>query len=217
MRAIAEKSNSLKISWLKKNNCFIPKQLGGGTVSGVISWGSGENISSIGYTTDISAEKIMREEGSIRLYYIYINQETGEKEDVECKIRLTTTHCHYGGVRYWFICPLTKNGEYCGRQVGVLYSLGKYYGCRRCGNIAYRDQMKSGMFKRSLVSIPELDDAMRNIKRPYYKGKPTRKHLLYLKLKQKSDRDNLWLNSWLSKTSELISKNNEKGGGVNDF
>jgi hypothetical protein len=34
----------------------------------------------------------------------------GEKKSFDYKVQLITTACHLGGRRFWFICPLLKNG-----------------------------------------------------------------------------------------------------------
>ena len=54
-------------------------------------------------------------------------------------IELATTPCRYGGLRYWFICPLVKNGYPCHRRITKLYlpSGGTYYGCRHCYDLTY--------------------------------------------------------------------------------
>lgn len=205
-KRIAERLSSLSISWLRKNDGFIPKQLGGGIASGAISWGSGEDMISIGYTTEINADEIMEEEGYIRVYYTHLDRETGEKENMDYKIRLTTTRCHFGGVRYWFVCPG------CTHRTGVLYSVRKYYVCRHCGDIAYRSQRRSGMFKRKLISIPELEKAKSEIKRLFYNGNLTKKALHFLELERKSDRDNLLLSAWINKVSGSIYRNAGRGG-----
>ncbi len=49
------------------------------------------------------------------------DRQTGEKTDYDYRIPLATTPCNLGGVRWWFICAVSKNGVYCGRRVGKLY------------------------------------------------------------------------------------------------
>ena len=45
-----------------------------------------------------------------------------------------------GGLRYWFSCPLQRDGGMCGRRVAKLYLPpgGTYFGCRDCYRLAYR-------------------------------------------------------------------------------
>lgn len=73
---------------------------------------------------------------SIRL--IYRVRSWGEEDwtDVDYSIGLERTDCHFGGERVWFRCP----GRGCGRRVAKLYSVGRYYVCRHCGDLAYNSQ-----------------------------------------------------------------------------
>ena len=49
-------------------------------------------------------------------------------------VGITTSSCHYGNYRYWFICP------HCGKRVGVLYCAGLYV-CRQCIGANYATQL----------------------------------------------------------------------------
>lgn len=46
-------------------------------------------------------------------------------------IRTTTTPCHLGGLRYWFLCPS------CDRRCAILYP----HQCRKCVNGRYRVEL----------------------------------------------------------------------------
>lgn len=177
---IAEWKNSLSVFWLKKNGYF---PIGGGWRSGGIEWtyGMSSNASSIGFTVTTKWD----DSKNIRLEYVYTSQGTDGKESMDYKIELVTTPCNYGGKRYWFICPLNKNGKYCRRRVGVLFSIGKWFGCRHCGEIAYAAQMKGGRYRWSGVSITDIERAEKEVKRFYYKGKPTRKYRRLIRLNEK--------------------------------
>ena len=78
---------------------------------------------------------VKTEHGQLRLAYAY-RKNGGEWESLDYPVELQTTDCHYGGVRYWFICPTTD----CGRRVALLYLDGKYFACRHCHQLAYRSQ-----------------------------------------------------------------------------
>jgi len=56
-------------------------------------------------------------------------------------IRLTTTTVNFGGIRYWFECPV------CDRRVGILYiePVNQKVGCRRCLDLTYRKIKYKGM------------------------------------------------------------------------
>ncbi len=194
----AEWSNRLSIFWLKKYG-YLDKDYS--FKSGGIKWtyGLSENQSSIGFTVTREDWKTPEEKTFIELSYSHTNRESGEKEDIKHKIELATTPCNLGGVRYWFICPLWKKGQYCGKRVGVLYGIGKYFGCRHCGEIAYASQMKSGRFRGGSISIPDIERLEKEIKRHYYKGKPTRKHLRLVKMNNKFNRDFILMVSYLDK------------------
>ena len=185
-KAIAERSNGLSIFWLKKYGYL---QKGGGFKSGGIKWTYGSSESSIGFVVTTNMQDISGEDDNIRLQYAQADRWSGKKENLDYKIRLTTTSCNYGGVRYWFICPLSKNRIYCGRRVGVLYNIDKYYGCRRCGEIAYYSQRRGGRFRGSSVSFPDIKRVEKEIKRYYYKGKPTRKYKRLIRMRNKLNND----------------------------
>ena len=61
-------------------------------------------------------------------------------ERVDYHVRLTTTRPRFGGLRWWFLCPLLVQGWPCNRRVGKLYLPpgGRYYGCRHCYDLTYR-------------------------------------------------------------------------------
>jgi hypothetical protein len=60
-------------------------------------------------------------------------------QPVECPVRLTTTVPHFGGLRWWFLCPLVVNGHPCNRRVGKLYLPPgrRDFGCRHCHDLTY--------------------------------------------------------------------------------
>lgn len=99
---------------------------------------AGEETDSIGYW--------VRADHDGRLYleldYTVTDGLTKEVTPLNYRIGLTTTSCHFGGSRYWFICPLIRDGQPCRRRVGTLYSppCAKYFGCRQCYNLTYKCQ-----------------------------------------------------------------------------
>jgi len=175
-KQIAEHSNALRINWLKKQGI-----LDGGFRSGTITWTfkMSENKSSIGYSALTGGD-----DEYINLCYTQTDNHSGEKTDLDYKVPLVSTPCNYGGKRYWFRCSLSKNGKFCGRRIGVLFLIGKHFGCRYCGDIAYYSQMQSEKYK-GFVSIPDIEEAEKKVKRYYYKGKPTKKHRRLEKLNNK--------------------------------
>jgi len=186
----AEQSNALSVFFLKKYGYF-DKDLS--YKAGTITWtyGCSGNKSSVGIRMRRYDWNTPDEITYINLHYTHTSNWDGEKSDMDFDIKMTTTPCKFGGKRYWFICPLTKNGRYCGRRVGVFYSIGKWFGCRHCGNIAYQAQFEGGRFRVGSVCEPDVEKAYYEAKTQYYKGKPTRRYKRYLKLRNKMD------NSWI--------------------
>ncbi len=79
--------------------------------------------------------------------------------DLDDSIRLEATYPTGGGVRWWFICPLTVAvGVQCNRRVGKLFMPPgeRWFGCRHCFNLTYESTRRSGMMKRWLAAFAKL-------------------------------------------------------------
>jgi hypothetical protein len=76
----------------------------------------------------------------VQLTYSWIWTSTQKQESADYLIQLVTSRPRFGGLRWWFICPLVVNGRQCGRRVGKLYlpPPSRYFGCRHCHNLTYR-------------------------------------------------------------------------------
>ena len=148
-----------------------------GCCSATLTWTCklSEHKSSVGILVDVMDEPY------VKLNYTITDQD-GNKTDYDYKIALTTTQCNFNGKRYWFICPLNRNGVYCGRRVGTLYLApsGRYFGCRHCYNLSYesRNECRLGRFGQLgylLKAERQHEDLRNTVKRWTYKGRPTRK------------------------------------------
>jgi hypothetical protein len=66
-------------------------------------------------------------------------------EPVTLPVHLATTAPRFGGIRWWFVCPLIIDGRECGRRVGRLYLPPgcRYFGCRSCYGLTYRSRQDS--------------------------------------------------------------------------
>ncbi len=173
-----EESDNLKkieMSWLKKQGMLSAWYFG--TINWTHGW-SGTKTS-IGITVSTNSK-------TVRLNYIQTDSD-GTKRDFDYTVSLTETPCHYGGTRFWFICPLVKSGVPCKRRVGVLYKGGDYFGCRHCYELTYnsrnenRHSIHYALF-RSLSLWKKIEDIEKTIKRPYYAQKPTRKQMRVLRM-----------------------------------
>jgi hypothetical protein len=98
--------------------------------------------------------------GTLRLMYRVGAQNT----ECDYSVRLVTTPCHMGGLRWWFVCPLVKNGVACGRRVRKLYLSGRYFGCRHCHGLTYRSRQESdsrvyALARAGLDAMPRIEGA----------------------------------------------------------
>ena len=61
-------------------------------------------------------------------------------EMVRYSIQVASTQPHWGGARFWFLCPISGTEGPCGRRAGKLYlpPQCKYFGCRLCYQLSYR-------------------------------------------------------------------------------
>jgi hypothetical protein len=109
--------------------------------------------SSIGYEVDTTGPLPW-----VRLFYTITR--TGEKLDY--RIRLATTRPRFGGLRWWFICPLIVNGRACEGRAAKLYLPpgGRYFGCRACHRLTYRSVQEHDPRVSAFRRNPELLAAM---------------------------------------------------------
>jgi len=151
--------------------------------SGTITWTSGWSgeESSVGIVSDTDVP-----DPYLKIHYTQTDNYSGEKKEFDYKVQLTTTPCNYGGERYWFVCPVSKNGIYCGKRVGTLYKAGDYFACRHCYNLTYSSRNLSGYAKMfGSISCPDVEELEQKVKRTRYRGRLTRKYKSYLKASKK--------------------------------
>ncbi len=176
-KTVVEDCKKVQMWWLKKHGYLNGHRWGG------IEWTNGydDSKSSIGFT--VSTNKLF-----IQFDYTQTDYPSGQKTYLDYKFDLVTTPCNYGGVRYWFICGLYKNGQYCGRRVAKIYKPPgtKWFGCRYCWDLSYEERQKNrGSKYRALFGALEVifkaEKLGEKIKRRYWRGKPTRKYRRLLK------------------------------------
>jgi hypothetical protein len=150
--------------------------------SGDIAWlADGRRNSIVAQLEPVSQEGLQ-----LRLLYTQTNANTGQKQEFNYIINLTTTPCYFGELRYWFRCPLIKNGIKCNRRVGVLYKGGDYFGCRHCYNLSYRSCNENPRFRgypwRDYSKEDKVEQLYKRMKTKYYAGKPTKAYRRILQL-----------------------------------
>jgi len=104
---------------------------------------TGEEDSSISY--ELSTHEL---NGWVQLEYTLPDR--GER--LNYKVDLQTTKPRFGGLRWWFTCPL----EGCGRRVRKLYLRGRYFGCRVCHDLTYRSAQEHDKRMKFYREHPEI-------------------------------------------------------------
>lgn len=114
-----EDVKQLDLRYLKRHDLLRPGYVG------TLSWSQGgDEIGSIGFRVT-----------STYLLLSYRYREYGNAwEDVEERVELAWTPCHYGGQRPWLRCPQCK------RRVILLYDHGRRFLCRHCYGLTYASQ-----------------------------------------------------------------------------
>jgi hypothetical protein len=90
----------------------------GGSAAGAWKW---TYLSGGSFGVHYDADTQDLDQASIRLSYAWVWTATGRRESAAYRVGLTTTRPHFGGLRWWFVCPLSVEGTRCGRRVGKLY------------------------------------------------------------------------------------------------
>jgi hypothetical protein len=78
---------------------------------------------------------------------------------LEYTVTLEQTACWFGGWRWWFLCPLSKNGIYCGNRCSKLYLPHgrEFFGCRECYDLTYLSCQESHKYDRVFGHIEGAD------------------------------------------------------------
>ena len=148
-KAVVEDCRELDANRWTREKILAP----GVHLSGGWTWRNattGEQTASIGYevyTRDMA-------EPWLRLCYTL----TASGQAIEYTVRLTATRPRFGGLRWWFVCPLSVNGRPCERRVAKLYlpPHGRYFGCRHCHNLTYRSAQEHDKRLDPFRRNPEL-------------------------------------------------------------
>ncbi len=172
---VAEDCFKLSIFEMRQNGFFTK------FFSGDIAWLADGKRSSVVARLEPVGDALQ-----LRLLYTQTDHKTGQKQEFNYIINLTTTPCNFGDLRYWFVCPISKNGIKCNRRVGVLYKGGDYFGCRHCYNLSYRSCNKNPRFRglpwRDYSREDKVEELYKRMKTKYYAGKPTKTYRRILQL-----------------------------------
>lgn len=108
----------------------------------------------IGYEADLRDPA----DAWLRLHY------RANGEPVDYRVRLATTRPTYGGLRWWFVCPLLRRDGGPPRRVAKLHLPpgGRYFGSRAAHGLTYASCQESGQFRglfRRLAAELGTDEA----------------------------------------------------------
>lgn len=139
-----EECDSVDTAVLRRRGWLRP----GAISTGPLTWTyrPGAATSQITLTTDLSNPECPL----ARLSY------TLSGERLTYPVELEATQPHYGGVRWWFLCPMRPRGVPCGRRVRKLYRSGHCFGCRQCHDLTYKSRQEHDARVSRLMKSPEL-------------------------------------------------------------
>jgi hypothetical protein len=97
------------------------------------------------FTVNYEVDTLNMASSFVRLWYSRAWPLTLQQASPDYRVRLTATRPRFGGLRWWFVCPLIVNGAACGKRVVKLYlpPRAHYFGCRRCQRLTYRSCQES--------------------------------------------------------------------------
>jgi hypothetical protein len=124
---------------------FLKPYLWSGNRNSVHWWRGECEIGSISY-------RVLGDDKPTSLRLIYtIGARSGDPQEFDYPVTLTTTPLPWGGMRFWFECPLRG----CGRRVGCLYLPpgGKYFGCRHCYNLTYESRQEGSATRATFSNL----------------------------------------------------------------
>lgn len=138
----AESCLNIDLTLFRRRGLLVP----GESRTGSVSWSLGDRVrSSISVTADLTN----MDSPFVRLSY------TAFDKPFVYAILLASTVPNYGGIRWWFHCPLVIRGIECDRQVRKLYLKGSYFGCRHCHDLTYKSQQEHDARVSKLMKNPE--------------------------------------------------------------
>jgi hypothetical protein len=105
---------------------------------GAGTWRWEKPCASVGYSFDPTLRVL-------RLHYSLERPGEQEPHAVDYSLPMVAEPTRFGGLRWWFLCPVIDRGAPCHRRVGKLYlppgALG--FGCRHCHRLTYASRQES--------------------------------------------------------------------------
>lgn len=134
-KARVDEARSLDILKLQRRGVFA-RNYGCSYIS---SWSrGGDTTDNISFSVELNEEN----PSALRFVYSINDNETETKRDYRYLIPVTATRCHFGGRRWWFVCPLKS--ESCLGRCRIIYLPpdAEYFGCRECHQLTYESRQR---------------------------------------------------------------------------
>jgi hypothetical protein len=106
----------------------------------------GEQVASVSCSVN-------QEGDGLNISYSWSSYHQPENQPANIHIRLRTTPCNYGGVRWWFACPS------CNRRAAILYITGGRLCCIKCGRFSYASQ-RGDVMDRAWIKQRKLESRL---------------------------------------------------------
>ena len=75
-------------------------------------------------------------------------------ESMDYRVRLVTTRPNYGGLRWWFLCPVSAQRGIEKRAAKIYLPPGaKVFGCREAHDLTYQSCRESWQFRNFLARL----------------------------------------------------------------
>jgi hypothetical protein len=113
----------------------------GARTSGRLSWttvNTGRETASVGFQSDLGEDS-----GHVRLHWTSTDRRTGETRQCENRLTLTTRPQPFGGRRWFFVCPRTRENA-----TKLHLPSGAYtFACRKAYRLGYRSQRETPSYR----------------------------------------------------------------------
>jgi len=112
---------------------------------GTMTWTRGEEKEKV---ASISYRRVEDPAGGRAFRFIYTAGKGENAREMDYIVRMVQAAPHFGGVRWYFLCPLVHEGRPCLHRGEKLYLPpgGLYFGCRRCYDLTYTSSQESHQF-----------------------------------------------------------------------
>jgi len=151
--ATVEDCLTLSMRALRRRRAIVTGAWSSGTWGWKYDW-EDQSHATIGYEANLCSP----EDAWLRLHY------SANGERVDYRVRLVSTKPAFGGVRWWFTCPLVRHDGGSPRRVAKLHLPPgrKYFGSREGYGLTYKSCQESGQFRslfRTLAADTGTDEA----------------------------------------------------------